>query len=83
MIFHSRKFALLLRPHPQLFQSFAKVHICSVGGQVEYFSVPRREFYKGVVRNEQESTVYAHINDRGILTASVVIQNEQYHIEVS
>ena len=50
---------------------------------MEYFSVPRREFYKGVVRNEQESTVYAHINDRGILTASIVIQNEQYRIEVS
>ena len=81
-VFLYRKFILLLRPHSNLFHSSVKVHVHNGSGQVEYFSVPRHEFFEGVVSGEKKSTVHAHINNGGILTASIIVQDEHYHIEV-
>ena len=78
-----RKFILLLRPSLHLFQSFASVHINNASGEFKQYRVPYDEFYEGVVSHEKDSSVHAHINDRGILTAMIISQNEQYHIEVS
>ena len=45
--------------------------------------MPSNEFYKGVVIGETGSFVHAHIDDRGILTAQILLSNEEYRIEVS
>lgn len=43
----------------------------------------RESFYEGRVFGEEGSDVRAHLEDNGVMTATITTLNETYHIEVS
>lgn len=68
-------------------QLFMSVSVCVCGGccVCELFHIfiflDHENIYSGRVFGELQSSVRAHI-DNGILTASIVLPDETYHIEV-
>lgn len=45
-------------------------------------SKDRDSFYEGRVFGEDDSDVRAHLEDNGVMTATIRTRNETYHIEV-
>ncbi len=46
------------------------------------FCLDRDSFYEGRVFGEEDSDVRAHLEDNGVMTATIRTRNETYHIEV-
>lgn len=46
------------------------------------FYTDRDSFYQGRVFGEADSDVRAHLEDNGVMTATIRTGNETYHIEV-
>jgi hypothetical protein len=45
-------------------------------------NLDRDSFYEGRVFGEDDSDVRAHLEDNGVMTATIRTSNETYHIEV-
>uniref|UniRef100_A0A182JMQ5 Uncharacterized protein n=1 Tax=Anopheles atroparvus TaxID=41427 RepID=A0A182JMQ5_ANOAO len=77
-----RKFRLILHPHASVLHSNFRAYTVDGNGSESIVHMDRSNFFKGRVFGEMESHVNAHIDD-GVMTASVVLPDETYHIEPS
>ena len=77
-----RSFQLLLKARLGLFHPSAGGRAVKGKGEVGDIPLPWDKFYEGTVLGESDSYVHAHIDDRGILSAQIILQSEHYHIEV-
>uniref|UniRef100_A0A182PA53 ADAM 17-like protease n=1 Tax=Anopheles epiroticus TaxID=199890 RepID=A0A182PA53_9DIPT len=77
-----RKFRLILHPHASVLHSNFRAYTVDGNGSESIVHLDRSNFFKGRVFGEMESHVNAHIDD-GVMTASVVLPDETYHIEPS
>ncbi|XP_058117346.1 ADAM 17-like protease [Anopheles ziemanni] len=77
-----RKFRLILHPHASVLHSNFRAYTVDGNGSESIVHLDRGNFFKGRVFGEMESHVNAHIDD-GVMTASVVLPDETYHIEPS
>ncbi|KAK3755747.1 hypothetical protein QZH41_019973, partial [Actinostola sp. cb2023] len=76
-----RNFLLHLSPNEGLFSENFKAYSIESEGKEEDIFVDKLSFYKGYVEGE-ESHARVHLQD-GLMTASIVTQNETYIIEPS
>ncbi|XP_049282235.1 ADAM 17-like protease [Anopheles funestus] len=77
-----RKFRLILHPHASVLHSNFRAYTVDGNGSESIVHLDRNNFFKGRVFGEMQSHVSAHIDD-GVMTASVVLPDETYHIEPS
>uniref|UniRef100_A0A182W2W1 ADAM 17-like protease n=1 Tax=Anopheles minimus TaxID=112268 RepID=A0A182W2W1_9DIPT len=77
-----RKFRLILHPHASVLHSNFRAYSVDGNGSESIVHLDRSNFFKGRVFGEMQSHVNAHIDD-GVMTASVVLPDETYHIEPS
>ncbi|XP_053669442.1 ADAM 17-like protease [Anopheles marshallii] len=77
-----RKFRLILHPHTSVLHSNFRAYSVDGNGSKSIVHLDRSNFFKGRLFGEIQSHVNAHIDD-GVMTASVVLPDETYHIEPS
>lgn len=77
-----RSFRLILHPHKEVLHNNFKAYAVDGEGKESVVHLDHESFFSGRVFGETESSVRAHI-ENGVLTASVVLPNEIYHIEPS
>ncbi|XP_058459615.1 ADAM 17-like protease [Malaya genurostris] len=77
-----RNFRLILHPHKDVLHSNFHAYSVDGSGAESVIHLDRDNFFKGRVFGETNSQVNAHLED-GLLTASVVLPDETYHIEPS
>lgn len=77
-----RNFRLILHPHKEVLHNNFKAYAVDGEGKESIVHLDHDNFFSGRVFGETESSVRAHI-ENGVLTASVVLPNEIYHIEPS
>ncbi|XP_050101304.1 ADAM 17-like protease [Anopheles aquasalis] len=77
-----KNFRLILHPHSSVLHSNFRAYSVDGNGSESIVHLDRSNFFKGRVFGEMQSHVSAHIDD-GVLTASVVLPDETYHIEPS
>lgn len=78
-----RRFRLILNPHKEVVHENFQAYEVAEGGIQKPVHVDHDAFYSGRVFGENDSTVRAHIDEHGVLTATVILPNETYHIEPS
>lgn len=79
----SKRFRLILNPHREVVHENFQAYVVAGGGSPTPVHIDHDEFYSGRVFGENDSSVRAHIDQNGVLTATVVLPNETYHIEPS
>ncbi|XP_058812420.1 ADAM 17-like protease [Topomyia yanbarensis] len=77
-----RNFRLILHPHREVLHSNFHAYSVDGSGTESVIHLDRDNFFKGRVFGESNSQVNAHL-ENGLLTASVVLPDETYHIEPS
>ncbi|KXJ69034.1 hypothetical protein RP20_CCG000415 [Aedes albopictus] len=77
-----RNFRLILHPHKEVLHSNFRAYSVDGSGMESIVHLDHDNFFKGRVFGESDSHVNAHL-ENGILTASVVLPDETYHIEPS
>ncbi|XP_052866560.1 ADAM 17-like protease isoform X2 [Anopheles cruzii] len=77
-----KNFRLILHPQASVLHSNFRAYSVDGNGSESIVHLDRSNFFKGRVFGEMQSHVSAHIDD-GVLTASVVLPEETYHIEPS
>ncbi|XP_055549816.1 ADAM 17-like protease isoform X2 [Wyeomyia smithii] len=77
-----RNFRLILHPHREVLHSNFRAYSVDGSGTESIVHLDRDNFFRGRVFGETNSHVNAHL-ENGILTASVVLPDETYHIEPS
>lgn len=78
-----KKFKLILHPHREvLHQNFKAYHVNSEGNET-IIHIDHDSFFRGRVFGETSSHVSAHIDDSNMLTATIILPDETYHIEPS
>lgn len=77
-----RNFRLILHPHKEVLHSNFRAYSVDGSGTESIVHLDHDNFFKGRVFGESDSHVNAHL-ENGILTASVVLPGETYHIEPS
>ncbi|XP_062559686.1 ADAM 17-like protease [Armigeres subalbatus] len=77
-----RNFRLILHPHKEVLHSNFRAYSVDGSGTESIVHLDHDNFFKGRVFGESESHVNAHL-ENGVLTASVVLPDETYHIEPS
>ncbi|GAB0094177.1 ADAM 17-like protease [Sergentomyia squamirostris] len=78
-----KNFRLILHPHKDVLHSNFKAYAIDGDGQEKIVHMDHDSFYAGRVFGETVSSVRAHIDANGTMTASVVLPDETYHIEPS
>lgn len=78
-----RRFRLILHPHKDVVHENFQAYEVKEGGHHKPVHIDHDTFYTGRVFGEDDSSVRAHIDDQGVLTATVALANETYHIEPS
>ena len=77
-----KNFRLILNPHKEVVhENFKAYEVTDSDGPPKPVHVDHDEFFSGRVFGEEESSVRAHIDADGVLTATVILPNETYHIE--
>ncbi|XP_062521082.1 ADAM 17-like protease [Corticium candelabrum] len=80
----NRKFSLHVRPHTDIFASHFKVFVEKESGSRSlHTDFDPTQFYKGYVEGESESHVAAHVDNEGIITATISLPHDTYVIEPS
>lgn len=78
-----RKFKLILHPHREvLHQNFKAFQVNSDGNET-IIHLDQDSFFRGRVFGEISSHVSAHIDEGNLVTATIVLPDEVYHIEPS
>lgn len=77
-----RQFRLILHPHKDVLHHNFKAYEIDGDGKETVQHTDHDSFYSGRVFGETVSSVRAHI-ENGLITASVVLNDETYHIEPS
>ncbi|CAL8144460.1 unnamed protein product [Orchesella dallaii] len=78
-----RDFLLVLNSNHALFHSQFKAYEVGRDGSEVPIQIDRDSFYQGRVFGEADSDVRAHLEDNGVMTATIRTGNETYHIEPS
>lgn len=78
-----KRFRLILNPHKDVVHENFQAYEVADGLLQKPVHIDHDAFYSGRVFGEEDSSVRAHIDDHGVLTATVVLPNETYHIEPS
>lgn len=78
-----KKFRLILNPHKDVVHENFQAYEVREEDSHTPVHIDHDEFYSGRVFGENDSTVRAHIDGHGVLTATIVLPNETYHIEPS
>ncbi|KAK7869940.1 hypothetical protein R5R35_013718 [Gryllus longicercus] len=77
-----RPFRLILSPQKEVFHSQFKAFTVDGDGEERSLFVDTEEFYHGRVFGEVSSDVSVHLED-GLMTASISLPDDTYHIEPS
>ncbi|KAL9894592.1 ADAM 17-like protease Tace [Glossina fuscipes fuscipes] len=77
-----KNFRLILHPHREVLHSKFKAYAVDGDGNEAIVHLDHDNFYSGRVFGELDSSVRAHIED-GIMTLSINLADEIYHIEPS
>ncbi|XP_063706885.1 ADAM 17-like protease [Culicoides brevitarsis] len=77
-----RHFRLILHPHKEVLHHNFKAYVVNSTGEEQIVHYDYNSLYRGRVFGEMNSHVQAHI-DNGVLTASIMLSDETYHIEPS
>lgn len=77
-----RNFRLILHPHRDVLHHNFKAYSVNGDGKEKIIHFDHTNLYRGRVFGELESHVHAHL-ENGVLTASVSLPDETYHIEPS
>ncbi|CAD6993212.1 ADAM 17-like protease [Ceratitis capitata] len=77
-----KNFRLILHPHREVLHSKFKAYTVDGDGNETVVHLDHDSFYTGRVFGELESSVRAHIDD-GLMTMSIHLPDETYHIEPS
>jgi disintegrin and metalloproteinase domain-containing protein 17 len=78
-----KNFKLILHPHREVLHSNFKAYHIDEHGNETIIHIDHDEFFRGRVFGEISSHVSAHIDDSNILTATIILPDETYHIEPS
>ncbi|XP_063974850.1 ADAM 17-like protease isoform X1 [Diachasmimorpha longicaudata] len=79
---HGRHFRLILTPRREVIHSKFKAYEVSADGEEKTVHLDHDKFYHGRVFGELDSHAQLHIDD-GIMTGSITIDDQTYHIEPS
>ncbi|KYM82905.1 ADAM 17-like protease [Atta colombica] len=79
---HGRHFRLILTPRREVIHSNFKAYEVNADGKEKTIHLDHDNFYHGRVFGEIESHAQMHIDD-GIMTGSITILDETFHIEPS
>ena len=74
---------LELTPHEGLFSPNFQVISHDENGKPKRHFINVYQFYDGRVHGEDKSHAWVHVDDDGIVTATITVENETYHIEPS
>ena len=77
-----KKFKLILHPHRDVLHQNFKAYQIDSDGNETIIHVDHDSFFRGRVFGEISSHVSAHI-DEGVLTATIILPEDTYHIEPS
>ncbi len=78
-----KKFKLLLHPHREVLHQNFKAYSVDSNGNETIVHLNHDAFFRGRVFGESVSHVSAHIDDDILITATIQLQDETYHIEPS
>jgi disintegrin and metalloproteinase domain-containing protein 17 len=78
-----RKFKLILHPHRDVLHQNFRAYAINSEGNETIIHVDHDSFFRGRVFGEISSHVSAHIDDGNVLTATIILPEETYHIEPS
>lgn len=78
-----KRFRLILNPHKEVVHPNFQAYEVGSDGPPTPVHIDHDNFYTGRVFGENDSNVRAHIDEHGLLTATVHLPNETYHIEPS
>lgn len=78
-----RKFKLILHPHRDVLHQNFKAYTVDSSGNETVVHLDHDAFFRGRVFGESVSHVSAHIDDDNVVTATIQLQDETYHIEPS
>uniref|UniRef100_A0A336LS44 CSON015415 protein n=1 Tax=Culicoides sonorensis TaxID=179676 RepID=A0A336LS44_CULSO len=77
-----RNFRLILNPHKEVLHPNFRAYVVNSTGDEKFIHFDHNHLYRGRVFGELDSHVNAHIDD-GVITASIILPEETYHIEPS
>lgn len=78
-----KKFKLILHPHREVLHANFKAYRVNSDGNETIIHLDHDSFFRGRVFGEISSHVSAHIDDGNVLTATIILPDETYHIEPS
>lgn len=78
-----KKFKLILHPHRDVLHQNFRAYTVNSEGNETIVHLDRDSFFRGRVFGETISHVSAHIDDGNVLTATIILPEETYHIEPS
>ena len=78
-----KKFKLILHPHRDVLHENFKAYRVNSDGNETIIHLDHDSFFRGRVFGEISSHVSAHIDDGNVLTATIILPDETYHIEPS
>lgn len=78
-----KKFKLILHPHRDVLHQNFKAYRVNSEGNETIIHLDHDSFFRGRVFGEISSHVSAHIDEGNILTATIILPGETYHIEPS
>lgn len=78
-----KKFKLILHPHRDVLHENFKAYRVNSDGNETIIHLDHDSFFRGRVFGEISSHVSAHIDDGNLLTATIILPDETYHIEPS
>lgn len=78
-----RKFKLILHPHREVLHENFKAFQVNSDGNETIIHLDRDSFFRGRVFGEISSHVSAHIDEGNVVTATIILPEEVYHIEPS
>lgn len=78
-----KKFKLILHPHRDVLHHNFRAYSVNSDGNETVIHLDHDSFFRGRVFGESASHVSAHIDDSNVLTATIILPDETYHIEPS
>lgn len=78
-----RKFKLILHPHRDVLHQNFKAFKVNSDGNETIIHLDHDSFFRGRVFGEISSHVSAHIDEGNLVTATIILPDETYHIEPS
>uniref|UniRef100_A0A0A9XMC2 ADAM 17-like protease n=2 Tax=Lygus hesperus TaxID=30085 RepID=A0A0A9XMC2_LYGHE len=80
---HGRDFRLILTPRKGVLHSNFQAYTVDGDGREHPVAVDHENFYEGRLFGEKSSHASVHLDNDGIMTASIQLPDETYHVEPS